>query len=97
MKTGALPVSWRRMTSERSDRLRQFFAGYFNQDWDISGATRWSEVVDEYLAENPRDDVIRTREGVYPRFLTFSSLRRPFRDGPLVAGAEDVHEVVETA
>ena len=48
--------------SERDDRLHQFFAGYFNQDWDISGATSWLDVVDEYLSQNPKDDVIRTRD-----------------------------------
>lgn len=48
--------------STRDDRLHQFFAGYFNQDWDISGAANWSDVMDEYLAQNTRDDVIRTRD-----------------------------------
>lgn len=48
--------------SERDDRLHQFFAGYFNQDWDIGGAGDWSDVMDEYLSQNRRDDVIRTRD-----------------------------------
>lgn len=48
--------------SERDDRLHQFFAGYFNQDWDISGAANWSDVMDEYLAQNAKDDVIKTRD-----------------------------------
>jgi len=48
--------------NERDDRLHQFFAGYFNQDWDISGAANWSDVMDEYLAQNTKDDVIRTRD-----------------------------------
>jgi hypothetical protein len=48
--------------SGRNERLHQFFAGYFNQDWDVSGATIWSEVVDEYLAQNSRDAALQTRE-----------------------------------
>jgi hypothetical protein len=43
--------------NERTARLQQFFAGYFNQDWDLGGAASWSEVVDEYLAQNPPADV----------------------------------------
>lgn len=46
--------------SERDERLHQFFAGYFNQDWDISGATCWSDVLDEYVSQNRRDTVVRT-------------------------------------
>jgi hypothetical protein len=48
--------------SARDDRLHQFFAGYFNQDWDISGAATWSDVMDEYLSQNRRDDAVRTRD-----------------------------------
>ncbi len=48
--------------SDRSERLHQFFAGYFNQDWDVNGAANWSEVLDEYIAQNGRDDVLRTRD-----------------------------------
>lgn len=48
--------------SDRSERLHQFFAGYFNQDWDISGATNWLDVVDEYLAQNPREQALQTRD-----------------------------------
>jgi hypothetical protein len=48
--------------SERDERLHQFFAGYFNQDWDIIGAASWSDVMDEYLAHNTETDIIRTRD-----------------------------------
>lgn len=48
--------------SDRGDRLHHFFAGYFNQDWDVSGATNWSEVLDEYLSQNARDDIRATRD-----------------------------------
>lgn len=44
--------------SDRNERLHQFFAGYFNQDWDVSGAANWSDVVDEYLSQHSRDDAI---------------------------------------
>ncbi len=43
----------------------QFFAGYFNQDWDISGAATWSDVMNEYLAQNRRDDAVRTRDDLW--------------------------------
>lgn len=46
--------------NERDDRLHQFFAGYFNQDWDIAGAASWSDVLDEYVSHNRRDTVVRT-------------------------------------
>lgn len=45
---------------ERDDRLFQFFAGYFNQDWDIGGATDWSGVMDEFLAQNSVSHAMRT-------------------------------------
>jgi hypothetical protein len=48
--------------SERDDRLHQFFAGYFNQDWDINGAANWSDVIDEFLYQNKRDYAVRTRD-----------------------------------
>ena len=44
----------------RDDRLRQFFAGYFHQDWDLGGAGSWPDVMDEYLAGNTKDDAIKT-------------------------------------
>jgi hypothetical protein len=50
--------------SDRDYLLHQFFAGYFNQDWDVSGATNWSDVVGEYLSQNPIDDVLRTRDAL---------------------------------
>ena len=48
--------------SERGGQSHRFFAGYFNQDWAISGAATWSDVMDEYLAQNRRDDAVRTRD-----------------------------------
>jgi len=48
--------------TNRDARLHQFFAGYFNQDWDVSGASSWSEVVDEYLVQNPRDSAMTLRD-----------------------------------
>jgi hypothetical protein len=38
----------------RDARLRQFFGGYFNQDWDIGGARSWTDVVAQYGKENPK-------------------------------------------
>jgi len=48
--------------NERDSRLHQFFAGYFNQDWDLNGATSWSDVVDDYLAQNPSAQASRLRD-----------------------------------
>jgi len=48
--------------SPRDERLHQFLAGYFNQEWDADGAAGWSEVMDEYLAQNDREDALRTRD-----------------------------------
>jgi hypothetical protein len=47
--------------SDRDGRLHQFFAGYFNQDWDVSGAMNWSEVLDEYISQNDTDDILSVR------------------------------------
>jgi hypothetical protein len=48
--------------NERDTRLRQFFAGYFNQDWDANGATSWIDVVCQYVKENPRTQVVTIRD-----------------------------------
>lgn len=48
--------------TERDERLAQFFSGYFNQDWDVTGAGSWSDVLDEYLSTVPRSVVDRTRD-----------------------------------
>jgi len=48
--------------NERDARLHQFFAGYFNQDWDLDGATSWPEVVDSYLAQNGSAHASRLRD-----------------------------------
>lgn len=47
---------------ERDGRLRQFFAGYFNQDWDIGGATSWTDVVSQYVRESRRAQVVTIRD-----------------------------------
>ena len=49
---------------ERDAQLHQFFAGYFNQDWDIGGATSWTDVVLQYIRENPRSTVLATRDAL---------------------------------
>lgn len=43
-------------SSAREERLRSFFAGYFNQDWAV-GATSWRNVVAAFLAENGKEQV----------------------------------------
>jgi hypothetical protein len=48
--------------SERDARLTQFFAGYFNQDWDINGAKSWMDVVAQYVKENSRATVLSVRD-----------------------------------
>lgn len=48
--------------NDRDSRLHQFFTGYFNQDWDVDGATSWSDVVDHYLAENGSAHASRLRD-----------------------------------
>ncbi len=39
----------------REGRLRQFFAGYFHQDWDLGGGS-WSQVVDSYIGGSAPSD-----------------------------------------
>jgi hypothetical protein len=39
------------MTATR-EQLRQFFGGYFHQDWDIEGATA-SEILHVYFRDHP--------------------------------------------
>ena len=41
----------------RDQRLHQFFAGYFNQDWDVGGSS-WAEVVAGYIESHPRPHVL---------------------------------------
>jgi len=48
------------MSDDALQRLRQFFGAYFNQDWDLDGASCWQEVVREYVASDPRS-ASRTR------------------------------------
>jgi hypothetical protein len=43
----------------RDARLQQFFGGYFNQDWDMTGAKSWGEVVAQYIKENPSPQVLQ--------------------------------------
>ncbi len=45
--------------NERDERLRNFFGGEFNQDWDvISGETSWQGVITKFVKENPRAHVL---------------------------------------
>ena len=41
----------------RDERLHQFFAGHFNQDWNLGGSS-WSEVVTRYVESHPRPRVL---------------------------------------
>lgn len=47
--------------NERDARLQQFFSGYFNQDWDVDGANSWTDVIVEYVDQNPRSNVLLVR------------------------------------
>ena len=40
--------------SGRDERLRQFFGGYFNQDWSAGGAGSWRDVVADYVRQVPK-------------------------------------------
>jgi CdiI immunity protein len=48
--------------NDRDARLRQFFGGYFNQDWDIGGGKSWTEVVAQYVKENARARVMQVQD-----------------------------------
>ena len=50
------------MNNSRDARLRQFFAGYFNQDWDIGGAKSWTDIVAQYVKNNPRAQVTQVQD-----------------------------------
>ena len=50
--------------TERDERLAQFFSGYFNQDWDVTGAESWMEVLDEYVSSVSRSAVAGTRDDI---------------------------------
>lgn len=50
--------------NERDERLRQFFGGYFHQDWDIEGAEAWQDVVRQFVTENPRSAVLAVRDAL---------------------------------
>jgi len=47
--------------SERTHRLFQFFAGYFNQDWDLDDAS-WREVVAQFAKESRRSHALLVLE-----------------------------------
>jgi hypothetical protein len=42
----------------RDERLRQFFSGYFNQDWDMDGVESWRTVIADFVRSNPRAQVL---------------------------------------
>jgi hypothetical protein len=49
---------------ERREPLRQFFGGYFHQDWDLAGDT-WSAVLQDYFRHQPSvDELRRVSEGL---------------------------------
>lgn len=45
------------MTS-RDERLRQLFAGYFNQDRGVTGAQSWRDVLSDYVRQVPKTHVL---------------------------------------
>jgi CdiI immunity protein len=48
--------------NHRDARLRQFFGGYFNQDWDTDGVKSWTDVVAQYVKENTRAQVMQVHD-----------------------------------
>jgi hypothetical protein len=48
--------------NDRDERLRQFFGGYFHQDWDAAGAASWPDVVDAYLRDRSVAHATTTRD-----------------------------------
>ena len=42
---------------ERNLLLRDFFAGYFNQDWTLGGAASWRDVILTFMDENEPEQV----------------------------------------
>ena len=44
------------------DVLFQFFAGYFNQDWNAGGEDSWRGVVRHFVKTNSRARVIQVRD-----------------------------------
>jgi hypothetical protein len=49
--------------NERRERLRQFFSGYFHEDWDTE-ANSWVGVVGTYAAESSPSHVAQLAEDV---------------------------------
>ncbi len=41
----------------RDERLRQFFGGYFNQDWDTGGGS-WHAAIADFVRSNPRAHIL---------------------------------------
>jgi CdiI immunity protein len=50
--------------SNRKHTLRDFFGGYFHQDWDIDGVESWVGVVDQFVQENSIARVREVREAL---------------------------------
>jgi hypothetical protein len=46
------------MQQKTVDELRQFFGGYFHQDWDLAGSTS-SDAVRAFLRETPQEDRLK--------------------------------------
>jgi hypothetical protein len=45
----------------RNERLKQFFGGYFHQDWDINGPT-WRDVIKQCFTDVKREEAIEIRD-----------------------------------
>ena len=50
--------------SDRNETLRQFFGGYFHQDWNLDGAGSWQDVVRQFVKENPVSRVLAVRDAL---------------------------------
>jgi len=48
--------------NDRNYRLEQFFGCNFGQDFDVGGAEDWRDVVDIYVATNPRTSSYMIRD-----------------------------------
>jgi hypothetical protein len=51
------------MRPQDVERLRQFFGGYFNQDWDLNGPT-WQDVVLVFVKDNSRESALNVLNAI---------------------------------
>jgi CdiI immunity protein len=68
--------------NERDERLRQFFGGYFNQDWDVEGAQSWQDVVRQFVKENPSSAVLAVRDALRSWLLETATAAAPSQGLP---------------